>query len=82
MRSRLLPNPDNQLIARVKRALRTSGYVPLAQVRVMVDRGQVFLAGDVPTNFMKQVAQTRALSVDGVKSLSNDLVVEREFSQF
>lgn len=82
MRRRLLPNPDNQLMARVKRALRASGYAPLAQVRVMVDRGQVFLAGDVPTYFMKQVAQTRALSVDGVKALSNDLVVEREFPQF
>ncbi|MCA9015736.1 MAG: BON domain-containing protein [Planctomycetaceae bacterium] len=81
-RNVMLPNPDNQLIARIKRALRTSGYASLAQVRVMVDQGQVFLAGDVPTYFLKQVAQTRVLSLEGVKSLTNDLVVERQFHHF
>lgn len=82
MRSVMLLNPDNQLIARIRRVLRNSGYSSLAQVRVMVDQGQVFLAGDVPTYFMKQVAQSRVLSIDGVKALSNDLVVERNYQHW
>ncbi|WP_339735138.1 BON domain-containing protein [uncultured Gimesia sp.] len=76
-RSVLLPNPDNQLMARIRRALRNSGYAPLFRVRVVVDQGAVFLEGEVPTYFLKQVAQTRVLSLDGVKTLTNELVVER-----
>lgn len=79
MRNVLLPNPDNQLMARIRRALRNSGYAPLSRVRVVVDQGTVFLEGEVPTYFLKQVAQTRVLSVDGVKALTNELVVERQY---
>lgn len=79
-RSVLLPNPDNQLMARIKRVLRRSGYAPLIQIRVVAERGNVSLEGQVPTYFLKQMAQTQILSLEGVRSLNNGLVVDAHFS--
>ena len=75
-RSELAPNPDDLLMARIKRVLKRSGYATLSQIRVFVVEGEVFLEGQVPTYFVKQMAQTLILSLEEVKDLNNDLVVE------
>jgi osmotically-inducible protein OsmY len=75
-RNVLFPNPDNQLMARIKRVLRRSGYAPLTQIRVVAEQGNVCLEGEVPTYFLKQMAQSQILSLEGVRSLKNALVVE------
>lgn len=78
----LFSSRDDQLIAQVKRVLKTSGYAPLAKVRVLADRGEISLEGEVPTYFMKQVAQTQVMPIEGVRRLKNDLNVERQFNHF
>lgn len=80
-RNVLFPNPDNQLMARIKRVLRRSGYASLIQIRVIVEQGHVSLEGEVPTYFLKQMAQSQILSVEGVRSLKNALVVTAHFNQ-
>ncbi|QDT93634.1 BON domain protein [Gimesia fumaroli] len=72
----LAPNPDNQLVARIRRVLRLSGYAALSQIRVAVEQRDVRLEGQVPTYFLKQVAQTQVLSLEEVQFVSNNLVVE------
>ncbi|MFH1302572.1 MAG: BON domain-containing protein [Planctomycetota bacterium] len=79
-RNVLFPNPDNQLMARIKRVLRRSGYAPLTQIRVVAEQGNVCLEGEVPTYFLKQMAQSQILSLEGVRSLKNALVVEARFN--
>ncbi|MCH9655463.1 MAG: BON domain-containing protein [Planctomycetes bacterium] len=72
----LPPNPDNQLIARIRRVLRSSGYAALSQIRVSVEQGNVRLEGQIPTYFLKQVAQTQVLALEEVRFVSNHLIVE------
>lgn len=76
-RARLSSDSDDQLVAQVKRVFRSSGYTPLTKVRVLAEQGHVSLEGEVPTYFMKQIAQTQVLSMAGVRKLHNDLSVER-----
>ncbi len=76
----LAPNPENQLVARIRRTLRLSGYAALSQIRIVVERGHVRLEGQVPTYFLKQVAQSQVLSLEEVKFVSNNLVVEDRYN--
>lgn len=69
---------DQELGGRIKHDLETSGYASLKQVRVIVAQGEVFLGGCVPTWFMKQVAQTRVLALEGVHRVNNELIVAGE----
>jgi len=71
----LAPNPEHQLIARIKRVLRLTGYAALSQIRVAIVQGDVCLEGQVPTYFLKQVAQVQVQSLDEVRYVSNKLVV-------
>jgi osmotically-inducible protein OsmY len=52
------------------------GYPSLRQVKCAVHDGQLVLAGVVPSFYLKQVAQTVALAVEGVVSVANQLRVE------
>lgn len=72
----LPPNPEHQLIARIRRVLRSTGYDALSHIRVAVEQNVVRLEGQVPTYFLKQVAQTQVLSINEVRSVINNLVVE------
>lgn len=59
-------------------SLRSTGYfltIP-CEITVHVDHnGNVSLQGIVPSYFLKQKAQVVAMSVDGVQSIQNELVV-------
>lgn len=72
----LIPDSDHQLIARIRRVLNSSGYAALSQIRIVVERRHVYLEGRVPTYFLKQIAQTLVLSLEDVRFVSNNLVVE------
>ena len=63
------------LAERVERALRATGYGPLRGVEVTVHARYVILGGRVPSYYLKQVAQTTALAVPGVRHLRDDLDV-------
>jgi osmotically-inducible protein OsmY len=59
----------------VRAALRDSGHWELQRVAVTARGGRVRLDGLVRTFYVKQQAQTVAMSVDGVSRLENEVVV-------
>lgn len=71
------PKSDETLRVRVDQALRATGHMRLRHLSVRVRDGHVVLEGRVPSWYSKQLAQTAALSVQGVSSLSNELNVCR-----
>jgi osmotically-inducible protein OsmY len=66
---------DLRLAERVQRALRGAGYPPLRAIEFTVHAQLVILGGRVPSYYLKQVAQTTALAVQGAHQIRNDLVV-------
>ena len=68
---------DLHLAERVERALCATGYGPLRNIGVTVHARLVILAGRVPSYYLKQVAQTIALTVPGAHQVRNDLEVSR-----
>lgn len=66
---------DLHLAERVERALRAAGYGPLCTVVVSINNRVVHLAGQVPSYYLKQIAQTTALAVPGAHQIHNDLDV-------
>ena len=70
------PAHDRELGAAVQAALYGRRDGRLRAVRVAAQNGQVFLAGEVPTYYAKQLAQHAAMSVAGVCRVHNELVVE------
>jgi osmotically-inducible protein OsmY len=75
--SRLLAESldDLRLAERVARALHASGYGPLRGIAVTTHRRLVTLEGRVPSYYLKQIAQSTALSVPGVDQVRNELRV-------
>ncbi len=59
----------------VARALRSTGYQCLRGIEVIVDYGVAILRGHVSSFHMKQVAQTVARVVPGVREVRNELNV-------
>jgi osmotically-inducible protein OsmY len=68
---------DLGLAERIERALRATGYGSLRGLEVTVRAGYVTLGGRVPSYYLKQVAQTAALTVPGTCNVRNDLDVAR-----
>ena len=67
---------DEPLVDQVRQALVGCGYDQLRRIRVSATpTGRVRLDGRVGSFYLKQVAQTAALSVLGVKRVENDLQV-------
>ena len=66
---------DRCLAERVERALRATGYAPLRAVEVSACGRLIILRGRVPSYYMKQLAQTVAIEVVGVRELRNDVQV-------
>jgi osmotically-inducible protein OsmY len=66
---------DEEVGERTKQALRRTGYLRLSTIEVSVHEGLVTLKGDVTTYYLKQVAQSAAMSVDGIGGIDNNIVV-------
>lgn len=66
---------DERLCTTIGRAMQQTGYLPLRSVQVVAHEGFVSLKGRVPTYYLKQVAQSTAMSIDGVDALENDITV-------
>ena len=65
----------HSLIAAISDALRQSGYGQLRTLELQCDGDSVTLVGRVPTYFLKQLAQTTAMSVSGVGGVNNQIRV-------
>jgi osmotically-inducible protein OsmY len=66
-----------QLCENIRRALLATGQMWLRDVAATVNSdGRVVLQGRVPTYYLKQLAQSVALAVVGVKALENQIAVQ------
>jgi len=66
---------DLHLAERVERALCATGYGALRGIEVSVRARLVTLVGRVPSFYLKQIAQERALAVPGTHQIHNGLEV-------
>jgi osmotically-inducible protein OsmY len=66
---------DLHLAERVACALRATGYGPLRSIHVIVHARLALLGGRVPSYYLKQLAQSTALTVSGIDQVRNDLEV-------
>ncbi|NQV23488.1 MAG: BON domain-containing protein [Rhodopirellula sp.] len=66
---------DRKLQERVQRSLGTTSYRMLSGLQIQVMDGHVRLLGHVPSYYMKQLAQTAVMKVEGIGRLHNDLRV-------
>jgi osmotically-inducible protein OsmY len=66
---------DRSIRDNVNRVLRESGYAPLLGIRCEVLDGVVELTGDVPSFYVKQLAQTAVLQLEQVRGIDNRLRV-------
>jgi osmotically-inducible protein OsmY len=65
---------DRALAKKVRVAMQKSGSVNLANVTVLARSGKVTLTGYVPDNGQIELAKSSASSVEGVTSVTNNLV--------
>lgn len=69
---------EDDLIRRsAQRKFRESGYFVLRDVQCRVEQGIVTLFGTVPSYYMKQIAQTIILRMEGAEGVQNFVVVEK-----
>lgn len=64
-----------KLVTQVKQALKSSNYAQLQDANISARNGRVTLQGKVSSFYIKQMAQTIVLGVDGVAAVQNDLNV-------
>ena len=63
------------LIATISEALRQTGYGQLRWIELHCDGDSFTIAGRVPTDFLKQFAQTTVMGVPGVRCVNNEIQV-------
>jgi osmotically-inducible protein OsmY len=68
----------DQLLRQANSRLRGSSHRAINGLSCECQGGIVRLRGTVPTYYLKQVAQTLMFSIDGVKRVRNDVVVDSE----
>jgi osmotically-inducible protein OsmY len=72
--SRVRPH-DRSIREAVNRVLRETGYVPFRKIQCDVSDGVVELTGNVPSFYVKQLAQTAVLRVEQIRGVKNLLHV-------
>jgi len=70
-----------RLAERIECALRATGYGSLRGVTVSVSARVVILLGQVPSYYLKQLAQATVLAVPGAYQIHNGLDVARPISK-
>ena len=65
----------NDALSRLRAALRAAGYHELTQLEADLADGVVTLRGNVPTYFLKQLAQEVARTQPGVRRVINTVTV-------
>jgi hypothetical protein len=71
-----LSGDDGLRIAALK-ILQSSGFAAVRKLRCEVTEAVVIVHGRVPSYFLKQVAQTAILRLDGVRSVRNLVEVQQ-----
>ncbi len=66
---------DEQIVDLACQALHSSGYSQLRHLQVSFEHGRMTLQGQLPTYYLKQVAQSVIQDVAGVREIDNDVRV-------
>lgn len=66
---------DALLNRKIAAALGRCSYIRNSSLRLDVRSGRVVLSGDVPSYFLKQMAQESLREVEGVEEIQNELEV-------
>jgi len=72
--STMVPRPA--VAERVRLTFRQSSYAPLRDLIASDVDGTIVLTGELPSYYLKQVAQVVASAVEGVRRLENQTVVK------
>lgn len=72
------PSEAARMVRMAQNCLRASGYRALAKISCEYHEGVLILRGNVPTFYMKQVAQTQVKEMAGVQQVDNRLSVVQE----
>lgn len=70
-----LVSASDRLAERVRLALCATGYAGLRRLSIHADGSSVVLGGQVPSYYLKQVAQATAQGLDGVVQVVNQIRV-------
>ena len=65
----------SRIVEAVECCIRKSGYPSLVNVRFDYHEGVLVLRGELPSYYLKQVAQTAVSQVDGVQQVDNRIEV-------
>jgi len=65
-----------ELCRLVERHLRGNGFLALRSITCELHQGKLTLCGQVPTYYLKQLAQATASQVEGAEALDNAIAVE------
>ena len=60
-----------------RQLLSASPYLPLRWIDCYFERGKIVLDGEVPSFYLKQMAQAAVLSVEGISEVENRLRLPR-----
>jgi osmotically-inducible protein OsmY len=71
-----LQTSASELANEVSQQFLGSGHLRLRTVKIAEDHGSVVLSGQVPSFYLKQLAQSIAVTVPGVGAIQNELTVE------
>jgi osmotically-inducible protein OsmY len=63
------------LVDRIKSTFAQLGYSQLNAIGCSVEDGEVLLTGEINSFYLKQVAQSVAIKVPGVKNIRNEIHV-------
>jgi osmotically-inducible protein OsmY len=66
---------SDRLAERVVQALFATGYAKLRRITILADGSSVVLQGQVPSYYLKQVAQATVQGLDGVVQVVNQIRV-------
>ena len=73
---RSIPATRHPLEVEAEGRLRHAGYSPLRQLACHIHGRVLTILGRVPSYYMKQVAQSLLLELDGIEAIDNQLDVE------
>ena len=71
---------DRTLRDHIEGALEESGYDQLRNLQIAVDAGEVVLRGRLPSYYLTQLALTKAMRVEGVARVRNEIQVSSQLN--
>lgn len=73
---------SEEVESRVIAAFRGLGYLQLECIDCHVADGTAYLRGEISSFYLKQIAQSVALNIQGVHQVKNQIQVQDSYGQF